>query len=67
MASKKIHVSISNSNLTWFKSEFGEDTSISWYLDGLLSKAKEVHERERTSVKDGQTKAVEMMKEEIEG
>lgn len=36
-------VIISEDNLKWFYQEFGDDASISWYMNLLLTKAKEVH------------------------
>lgn len=62
----KIHIAISESNLLWFKKTFGEEASISWYVDLIMSKAKEIHEERPINTMDGVKEAVNLANEEIE-
>lgn len=59
----------SNSNLQWFHKQFGVDTSLSWFANLLMTKAREVYETNEnlaTPVKVAEQSAVELREELIE-
>jgi len=37
-------IEVSAQNLEWFYKEFGDDASLSWYVNLLMTKARELHE-----------------------
>ena len=36
-------IEVSAQNLEWFYKEFGDDASLSWYVNLLMTKARELH------------------------
>jgi hypothetical protein len=37
-------IEVSAQNLEWFYKEFGDDASLSWYVNLLMTQARELHE-----------------------
>lgn len=56
-------VEISDDNLKWFYQEFGDDASLSWYINLLMTAAKELHDNHYETPVEVIRKATNAVKE----